>query len=245
MAINYQQKLFAEEYCVDLDSTQAAIRAGYPESRAHKFGLNLLENPGVKEHIKIVKKRIMSKREVNASWVLDQWLDIATADPNQLMQLRRVCCRYCYGENHKYQWTQPEYMRAVAKAYAEKQDAPMAEGGFGFNGGSDPNLECPECFGRGEELVHMADTRKLTGSAKKLYAGVKQTRQGVEIQTRDQDAALLNIAKYVGMLVDRKEHSTPPGHPLAIVHLAPKDCTDEQLLRLIALNDDKPEGSGE
>lgn len=69
-----------------------------------------------------------------------------------------------------------------------------------------------------------ADTRKLKGSAKVLYAGAKQTRNGIEILTRDKDAAVVNLARYLGMMVD-KELSGPGGGPIPMASLTAEDLT--------------------
>lgn len=86
----------------------------------------------------------------------------------------------------------------------------------------------------------MADTRKLTGTAKLLYAGVKKTKDGIQILTRDQDAALREVGKFVGIDVKRLEHSGPDGKPIANVNInaTAQDLTDEQLLALINGPDD-------
>jgi phage terminase small subunit len=47
-------------------------------------------------------------------------------------------------------------------------------------------------------MCNYADTRQLTGAARLLYAGARKTREGVEIILRDQDAALVNIARLIG-----------------------------------------------
>jgi hypothetical protein len=71
-----------------------------------------------------------------------------------------------------------EYDRALAEALAADAPAPELAGGIGFNPNLEPNPNCPECFGRGVESVIVTDTRKLTGKAAKLYAGVQQTNRG-------------------------------------------------------------------
>lgn len=66
--------------------------------------------------------------------------------------------------------------------------------------GLPPNPECKKCSGAGENLeVAITPTRLLTGAARRLYAGAKQTKDGIEIKMRDQDAALKSLANYLGM----------------------------------------------
>ena len=46
-----KQRCFAEEYMIDLDATQAAIRAGYSAKTAGQAGYELLQKPAVKTYI--------------------------------------------------------------------------------------------------------------------------------------------------------------------------------------------------
>ncbi len=46
-----RQKLFCDEYLIDLNATQAAIRAGYAEKYAHTNAPKLLDNPKIKKYL--------------------------------------------------------------------------------------------------------------------------------------------------------------------------------------------------
>lgn len=47
-----RQQRFCDEYLIDLNATQAAIRAGYSEKTAKQIGQRLLTNVDLKNHIK-------------------------------------------------------------------------------------------------------------------------------------------------------------------------------------------------
>lgn len=47
-----KQKRFCDEYLVDLNATQAAIRSGYSQKTATAIGLENLTKPAIKEYIK-------------------------------------------------------------------------------------------------------------------------------------------------------------------------------------------------
>lgn len=51
MALNDKQKRFANEYIIDLNATQAAIRAGYAERTAYSQGQRLLKNVEIQSYI--------------------------------------------------------------------------------------------------------------------------------------------------------------------------------------------------
>ena len=55
-----KQQRFCDEYLVDLNATQAAIRAGYSEKTARVIGAENLTKPAVKEYI---EKRMKEKEE--------------------------------------------------------------------------------------------------------------------------------------------------------------------------------------
>jgi phage terminase small subunit len=46
-----KQKLFCDEYLIDLNATQAAIRAGYSEKNARNIASENLTKPNIKEYI--------------------------------------------------------------------------------------------------------------------------------------------------------------------------------------------------
>jgi len=47
-----KQQRFIEEYCIDFNATQAAIRAGYSEKTAHDIGCENLKKPNIAASIK-------------------------------------------------------------------------------------------------------------------------------------------------------------------------------------------------
>ena len=243
MSLNARQIRFCNEYLIDFNGTKAAIRAGYSSAGAPDQAYHSLMNPEIIARIEERKAELAAAAGLDASWVLNQWRMIAQADPSELIQNRRVNCRHCWGAFHKFQWTQNEYQGAVNHALSQKPPAPPPDGmgGFGFDRTREPNQDCPECRGEGFEDIFVADTRKLTGSARRLYAGLKKTKEGIEIKMRDQDAALNNIAKYLGLLIDRKEVSGPNGGVIPIANIQATDLTDDQLAAIIAGEVDDPE----
>ena len=51
VAMNAKQKRFCDEYLIDCNATQAAIRTGYSEKTAYSQGQRLLKNVEVKTYI--------------------------------------------------------------------------------------------------------------------------------------------------------------------------------------------------
>ncbi|MGJ9460298.1 terminase small subunit [Oceanobacillus sp. CF4.6] len=72
-----KQEMFANEYVIDLNATQAAIRAGYSEKTANAQASRLLANVKVSARIKELKEKRAEKLELDAYWVLKRLKDIS------------------------------------------------------------------------------------------------------------------------------------------------------------------------
>ena len=70
MSLNPKQQRFVEEYLVDLNAKQAAIRAGYSEKTAEVQGCRLLRNAQVTAEIAKRQAERAERIEVDADWVL-------------------------------------------------------------------------------------------------------------------------------------------------------------------------------
>lgn len=225
-----RQSRFVDEYLVDLNAKQAAIRAGYAERSAEVTASRLLSNAKVASVIQARMGERSARTKITADMVLDRWWEIATADAGELTQLRRGCCRWCHGDNHNFQWIdEDEFEQAlnIAKPGKEPTDA----GGYGYRDFHLPYPHCPRCGGEGVPRVYAEDTRNLTGSARLLFAGVKQTREGFEVKTQDQAKALENVARHLGMFTDRVDHVSSDGSmtpkPTMIELVAPHDDSED------------------
>ncbi|BBB13642.1 terminase small subunit [Sphingopyxis sp. FD7] len=209
-----KQAIFVIEYLVDLNATQAAIRAKYSARTAEDIGRQLLRKTPVAAAIQKAMDERAKRTEITQDKVLQHWWSIATADPNELVQFRRTCCRYCHGKGFNYQWVdEQEFAQVVASIEimnAKKKRGrpallPTDEGGFGFVRVKPPHADCPKCWGEGTPDVFAHDTRHLEGPARLLYAGTKLTQAGFEIKMQDQGKALENVARHLGMFKERIE----------------------------------------
>lgn len=216
---------FVEEYAKDRNGTQAYMRAGYTQNydAAVVGAAVLLADPRVQALVAAEMERVSKEARIEAADILREYADLAAADPSKIVQVRRLNCRHCWGVGYAYQWKAREYAEACDKAANRKDPKtgapapdPMPEctGGFGFRRNAEPNPTCPECDGEGTEDIFFKDTDALTGPERKLIAGVKRTKDGLEIKMRDQDGALKILAQYRGLLVERKELTGKDGLPL-------------------------------
>lgn len=72
-----KQQMFIDEYLVDLNATQAAIRAGYSERTAKSQGHRLLTNVDIRTRIEELKKTRADRLNLDAYWVLKRLMDIS------------------------------------------------------------------------------------------------------------------------------------------------------------------------
>ena len=67
-----KQEMFVREYLVDLNATQAAIRAGYSEKSAYAIGEENLRKPEIATAVKKAMDERFEKTEIKAEWVLEK-----------------------------------------------------------------------------------------------------------------------------------------------------------------------------
>lgn len=68
--LNDRQELFCKEYLIDLNATQAAIRAGYSETSARQIGQENMTKPYIQERLIELKSEREKRLQIDADWVL-------------------------------------------------------------------------------------------------------------------------------------------------------------------------------
>lgn len=199
-----KESAFISEYLVDLSRTHAAVRAGYSAKTANVKGSALMRDPRIAAAIAEAMAQRAERTEIKADDVLRHWQAIVMADPAKLTEHRRGACRYCHGDDHAYQWRDiREFAEACAKARERKKSEPTDEGGYGYNATVDPHPGCTRCDGLGLDYVHFHDVTKVEWPHRALYAGVKVTKEGIEIMTHSQEKAWGHFARHLGL--DREQ----------------------------------------
>lgn len=83
-----KQERFCEEYLVDLNATQAAIRAGYSEKTADRIANQNLRKLEVCKRIEKLRKKQSERTEITADRVLAELAAIAFADRTKISNIR-------------------------------------------------------------------------------------------------------------------------------------------------------------
>lgn len=83
-----KQAQFVAEYLIDLNATQAAIRAGYSMKTADSIGLQLLRKTQVASAIEKAQKDRARRVEITQDSVLKEIARIAFVDPSEIFRIR-------------------------------------------------------------------------------------------------------------------------------------------------------------
>lgn len=225
------QACFVTEYLIDLNRTAAYKRAGgkCEGNSAYASASRMFRNVKVNRAITDALSARERRAEITQDAVLKMWWDIATADPAELTEYRRLCCRHCWGFGFNYQWRDSiEFEDAVSDAMRKSQRPPNDRGGYGYDSTLDPNPDCPRCNGVGIGRPHFHDTRDLRGASRRLFAGIKEGKFGTEVITRNQDEALKMVAQHLGMVKSRTEFTGKDGEPIKVevANLSSQEAAD-------------------
>jgi phage terminase small subunit len=94
MSLNARQQLFVQEYLVDLNATQAAIRAGYSARTAEQQGPRLLQQPTIKAAVEEAMAARVERIQVTADSVIEELAKIGFSDIRRMFSaagsLRRI-----------------------------------------------------------------------------------------------------------------------------------------------------------
>lgn len=230
--LNDKQEAFVAILLADptLSGSAAYSRAYGVEGVSARVGAyKLLKDPRVAARLAERKQAIIERLELTAEDVLRDVYLVASADANELTEYRVGCCRYCYGDNFQYQRTPNEYRTALASYIENEKYRKLAvagdtrdvfgfkfnpEGGVGFDPRKPPRDDCPECFGEGVGRTVIKDTRNLSDAGKAIYAGIKETRHGIEVIMRDKDKARDLAARHTGVIKSTVELTGKNGGPV-------------------------------
>ncbi len=83
MKLTEKQKLFVTEYLVDLNATQAAIRAKYSPNTAQRIGSENLSKPLIAAAIAVERERLKSDLDITPERVLKELAALAFVDMSQ------------------------------------------------------------------------------------------------------------------------------------------------------------------
>lgn len=93
-----KQKRFVEEYLIDLNATQAAIRAGYSPDSARDIGCENLTKPSIKAAIDRAMAERSRRTGINQDRVIQEIAKLAFLNPVDVIDMDEATVR---GEAHR------------------------------------------------------------------------------------------------------------------------------------------------
>lgn len=141
-----KQDKFIDEYLIDLNATQAAIRAGYSEKTARQIGQNLLTKVDIQESIQARMEERQKRTHITQDKVLNEIAAVAFANATDLVKVQ-------------------------------------------------------------DGIVCIKDTDTLEENVKKAIVGIKEGRNGIEINMANKVSALEMLGKHLGMFKEKIEIS--------------------------------------
>lgn len=93
-----KQKLFIEEYLIDLNATQATIRAGYSPESAGSIGDENLKKPEIKNAIKKALAERSRRTGINQDRVIQEIAKLAFLNPVDVIDMEQAAVK---GEAHR------------------------------------------------------------------------------------------------------------------------------------------------
>lgn len=165
LALTDKQKLFADEYLIDLNATRA-YKAIYKSCRkdetARVNGSRLLTNANVIEYIEQRMKDREKRTEITQDFVLKELYAIAKVDGSH---------------------------------YSQVVEEPII-----INGKYVVDPDTGEI--KKQETVKIVPTDKLPEEKRKAIAGIKEGRNGIEVNTYDKVRALELLGRHLGMFTE-------------------------------------------
>ena len=217
-ALSQTEQLFVLEYLKDFNASAAAARVGIGGKRPEQEAYKLLRKPSVQGAVRDAVATRANAIGVDGDRLMQLWTDIVNFDVNELVELRRVPCPWCYAKDGQPQMTMSRYyaekkqhdnarerMLMVSKGATDIGEYPSALLFDFVDPHMPPNPDCKVCHGDGNEMRIMKDTRKLSARGKLMYCGVEETKGSWNFVTLDKEKAIENLAKALFLFREKDE----------------------------------------
>lgn len=179
-----KQARFVEEYLVDLNATQAAIRAGYSARTAHSQGQRLLKHVEVAASVAAGQQDRSGRTEITADRVLQELAKIGFADIRKAVKWgSRLVAR------PEETMPEGESLEAQSHGGALKRRKAGDDGTDAFY----------------VTAIEMLSSDEMDEETAFAVSEVIQTKEGVRIKFHDKVQALTQIGRHLGMFTDKVE----------------------------------------
>jgi phage terminase small subunit len=227
---SYDATVLTEYLRNGMKAREAVVSTGTPLPGAHTKAYQILHKPdvmGALNHLLVERRK---RVDLELDDVVRYHYEIAVADAREFNCLHWRCCRYCWGIDNQYHFTQAELRNALQKHQArfaklDTDKRPMfdEEGGDGFDSRKDPQRgpeweegsndghSCPECNGKGVPVIEEVDLSKLSYGASLIFDGIKVGRDGsVEFKLNaNRSKSMEEVTRLLGLARPKRNVVTP------------------------------------
>jgi len=208
MELTPKQARFVAEYLIDLNATQAAIRAGYSARTAASQGARLLKHGGVARAVQAAQQARALRTEITQDRVLQELARIAFFDIRRLYRADGSMKDPC------------ELDADTAAALASIEVKEELERG----GGEDALQEPPASAA----VSASASSAPGHGGAPRRRRGEQVGGYTIKTRVFDKVATLQLAMRHLGMLNDKLGLSAPGGGPIETVAHVTRTIIDPQ-----------------
>lgn len=173
-----KEKRFCEEYVIDLNATQAAIRSKYSKANARNIGSELLTRPYIQDYIQELNDARSRRTEVTADNVLKELACIAFAKVTDFVRVEK-------------QEVPAETTPARASGFDHDEDEEEVDD---TRTDDEPDLRT---------VVTIFETDNIPDHQLRALASIKQGRSGIEVKLHSKEKALELIGRHLGMWNDK------------------------------------------
>lgn len=169
MELTPKQTRFCEEYIVDLNATQAAIRSGYSQKTAGQIGEQNLKKLEIQEKISELQLLRSQRTEISADRVLKELAAVGFAKITDFLKVSEAAT-----------------------------DVPVEDPYDEENGDDEdglPSVTEKRFF----KMVEIFETDKMPVQAVPAIASIKQGPKGIELKLHDKVKSLELLGKHLGM----------------------------------------------
>ncbi len=208
MELTPKQARFVAEYLIDLNATQAAVRAGYSARTAASQGARLLKHGGVARAVQAAQQARAVRTEITQDRVLQELARIAFFDIRRLYRADGSMKDPC------------ELDADTAAALASIEVKEELERGGGEDVLQEPSASAAVSASASSAPAHGGAPRRRRG----------EQVAGYTIKTRvfDKVATLQLAMRHLGMLNDKLGLSAPGGGPIETVAHVTRTIIDPQ-----------------
>lgn len=118
-----RQRRFVEEYLIDLNASQAFVRAGYSPTHTRRSAWRLMQNPAVRAAIEAGRHRLAAACKVSAERVIAEYVRVAFASVHDYLDI---------GEDGSVRLDltkmPPEHLAAIADFRLEEEEPKSPDG---------------------------------------------------------------------------------------------------------------------